>query len=98
MIRFIDLRGQDTGYEFAFYDTVTDKFCEFDGDQTWDFQEEFIYSFKEEAQYLNATYVDVERFLQLMPEWTKQTSSSKEPKPLLNTGNGSLPRTEQNPN
>jgi len=26
MIRFIDLRDQDTGYRFAFWDTVTDSF------------------------------------------------------------------------
>jgi len=38
MIRFIDLSGQITeeGKEFAFYDTVTDRFIEIGGDQIWE--------------------------------------------------------------
>ena len=36
MIRFIDLNGQDTGYAFAFWDTITDKFIQVGEDQAWD--------------------------------------------------------------
>lgn len=36
MIRFIDLRGQDTGYRFAFWDTVKDQFMTVNNDQAWD--------------------------------------------------------------
>ncbi len=36
MIRFVDLRGQDIGsYQFAFWDTVTDKFITVGSDQAW---------------------------------------------------------------
>lgn len=35
MIRFVDIRGCSTGHRFAFYDTVTDKFVEISGEQTW---------------------------------------------------------------
>ena len=42
MLRFIDLTGQITsGFEFAWYDTVTDKFVAFNGIQTWDCWEDF---------------------------------------------------------
>ena len=36
MIRYIDLKGQDTGYAFAFWDTVTDRFIQIGNDQAWD--------------------------------------------------------------
>lgn len=36
MIRFVDLRYQATGYRFAFFDTVTDQFMSFDGEQVFD--------------------------------------------------------------
>ncbi len=37
MIRFINLGDQITDKNrFAFYDTITDKFCEFNGSQSWD--------------------------------------------------------------
>jgi len=41
MKRFIDLRNQDTGYRFAWFDTVTDKFESFKGEQVWDTWSEF---------------------------------------------------------
>ena len=36
MIRFVDLRGADTGYKFAFWDTCTDRFINIGNDQAWD--------------------------------------------------------------
>jgi len=41
MIRFIDLRKQHTGYNFAFWDTVTDMFIGVCGSYAWDTYEEF---------------------------------------------------------
>lgn len=61
MIRFIDLTGQinDGSPEFAFYDTVTDIFAEFSGNQTW----ESVESFKEDY-----TGDQVDRYLRLIPD------------------------------
>lgn len=36
MIRFVDLRAADTGYRFAIWDTVRDRFLEYCGEQAWD--------------------------------------------------------------
>ncbi len=41
MKRFIDLRGQGTCYEFAWFDTGTDTFERHSGEQAWDTWEEF---------------------------------------------------------
>lgn len=61
MIRFIDLTGQiyldDEEKSFAFFDTVTDKFCMFSGNQYWDNVEDFKNDF---------TGDDIDRFLRLM--------------------------------
>lgn len=61
MIRFIDLTGQiyldDVKKSFAFFDTTTDKFLEFSGNQYWDNEEDFKNDF---------TGNDIDRFLRLM--------------------------------
>ena len=36
MIRFVDIRNQKTGYNFAFWDTILDKFIELEGEQAFD--------------------------------------------------------------
>lgn len=43
MLRFINLTGQITegDHEFAWYDTIIDKFLEFNGIQTWSTWEDF---------------------------------------------------------
>lgn len=44
MIRFINLTGQiavDDDFEFAWYDTITDRFMEYGESQTWDSFKEF---------------------------------------------------------
>ena len=73
MIRFIDLTGQiyldDEEKSFAFFDTVTDKFCEFSGNQYWDNIEDF------KSDY---TGDDINRFVRLMPPSIKH--NWKEPK------------------
>jgi len=44
VLRFINLTGQITegDFEFAWYDTVTDRFLEFCGSQTWDSWDDFV--------------------------------------------------------
>ncbi|ROH98267.1 hypothetical protein EGI16_21560 [Chryseobacterium sp. G0240] len=62
MIRFIDLTGQiyldDEEKSFAFFDTITDKFCEFSGNQYWDNIEDFKNDY---------TGNEIDRFLRLIP-------------------------------
>jgi len=65
MIRFIDLTNQITEgtKEFAFYDTVTDKFVLFSGCQTW----ETIENFKQDY-----SGNQIDRYLSLIPnDFTK---------------------------
>jgi len=45
MIRFVDLRGQGTGYRFAFWDTTRDSFCTFAGEQAWEARKDFAEAF-----------------------------------------------------
>lgn len=61
MIRFIDIRGQDTGYRFAFWDTVTDKFICIADQYAWDSWDEF-------AEIAEGN-VDLRRFGALCPKW-----------------------------
>lgn len=53
MKRFIDLRGQSTGYRFAFWDTIVDRFEIHDGEQAWDTFTEFaeVYRGSELGRY-----------------------------------------------
>lgn len=64
MIRFIDLRSQDVGRKFAFFDTVSDRFREFDAEQAWDCVADFKAAFNE-----SASADEIERFIRLMPIW-----------------------------
>lgn len=69
MIRFIDVRNQETGYRFAFFDTVRDKFCEFGGDQVWDSMEDFKWSFSVSVTEGLISSSEIDRFVGLMPDW-----------------------------
>ena len=60
MKRFIDLRGQHTGFRFAWYDTVYDAFEKFAGEQAFDYWEDFESVCPEAEQ---------ERYKSLCPEW-----------------------------
>lgn len=66
MIRFIDLRGCDTGYNFAFWDTTKDQFFKFNGRSAWDTSDEFASDYRCECGSISLS-----RFLNLMPDWTK---------------------------
>jgi len=80
MIRFIDIRNQGTGERFAFYNTVNNKFLEFDYEQAWTNWNEFEIAFLNEeyrqciqpGHFLKDTPLkreELERFKSLCPEW-----------------------------
>lgn len=69
MIRFVDLRGAETGYKFAFWDTVTDKFVELSGEQAWDSKEAFIES---------CWGQDYDRYVRLMPDWVSMSTEVRQ--------------------
>lgn len=71
MIRFIDIRGQDTGKRFAFYNTVTDKFIEVGGEMAWDTLKDFreICGFDEPMRIFGPEFF--ERCERLCPDWAK---------------------------
>jgi hypothetical protein len=60
MKRFVDLRGQKTGYKFCWFDTVRDEFEFFSGSQCFDSWIEF------EEGYEGS---ELERYKGLCPEW-----------------------------
>jgi hypothetical protein len=64
MKRFIDLRGQHTGYRFAWWDTVSDEFDEFCGNEAWDTWEEF-------SDDVSTEHMDclLERYKAITPAW-----------------------------
>ena len=70
MIRFIDLRGQiyldESGTDFAFYDTVTDMFKTFGDTQVWECKRDFVIDFGQEWHGVSE---DVDRYLNLIPDW-----------------------------
>jgi len=60
MKRFVDLRGQDIGEQFAWFNTVTDKFESFNGEQVFDTWDEFSLCYDGE---------NLERYRGLCPSW-----------------------------
>lgn len=73
MIRLIDLRGQDTGYLFAFWDTVKDRFISVGNDQAWD----SIQDFKEGAMIAGIDDNLELRMLGLCPAWVPKVTLSE---------------------
>lgn len=60
MIRFVDIREAETGWRFAWWNTILDKFETHGGQQAWDTWEEF------------AAFCDAEnpkRYRRLCPLW-----------------------------
>lgn len=67
MIRFIDIRNQGTGYRFAFWDTIMDRFCTINDNQVFHTVDDL-----KEVFSLGNDYLDVysfERFERLCAEW-----------------------------
>ena len=71
MIRFIDLRGQATGFRFAFWTTITDQFINIGSDWAWDSLEDL-----EESGRL--VEVNVDRMKNLCPDWTLSEPAKEE--------------------
>ena len=73
MIRFIDLTNQimipyddnEIYREFAFFNTVNDRFCQFDGEQTWHTLKDFVEYFITDKN--NPYYDELYRFINLLP-------------------------------
>jgi hypothetical protein len=68
MIRFIDLREQDTGYRFAWWTTITDTFLSFAGCEAWDDMEDFKECFDIDGRSHPGDYA-YNRFAGLAPRW-----------------------------
>ena len=60
MKRFVDLRGQDLNWRFAWYDTVRDEFESFNGEQVFDTWDEF-------AEVCSSN--EIEQYRRLCPQW-----------------------------
>ncbi len=67
MKRFIDLRGQDTGYSFAWYDTVINVFEKFNDNQVWDNWNDFAYDYNMN----NPAGHELSRYRSLIPIWVE---------------------------
>ncbi len=61
MMRFIDLRGQDVGARFAFFDTVADSFVGAKGYQTWSTEDELRLDIADDQLF--------DRLAALLPDW-----------------------------
>lgn len=59
MKRFVDIRGQGTGYRFCWFDTTVDQFEQHGSFSAWDTFEEFAADCRG----------DVERYRRLAPTW-----------------------------
>jgi len=68
MIRFIDLTDQicDGEREFAWFDTITDRFLEFSTFQTWDNWKDFASDYLDDIDE-NPSFEELERFRTLYP-------------------------------
>ena len=60
VIRFIDLRGQSTGHNFAWFDTMRDIFSSFNGEVAFDTWDDFC---------MKCAFINIERYKALCPEW-----------------------------
>ena len=70
MIRFVDLRNaRISGYRFAFWDTVRDRFCEFSNEQAWETLEEFRADLRGHIFDQETFEPKFLRFKRLMPKW-----------------------------
>lgn len=71
MIGFVDLREQNVGPQFAFWDSARDQFFEFAGDQAWADEIEFVESFSDEVsnQGESPSGPALARFTDLLPLW-----------------------------
>ena len=76
MIRFVDLRGQGTGFRFAFWNTVNDRFLTVSDEQAWDTREELLSALDYEDE--NRRERLTQRLLPLLPSWADQPATETE--------------------
>jgi hypothetical protein len=69
MKRFVDVRGAELGGNFAWFDTVYDKFETHSDEQIWDTFEGFALAFE-------GTRAELERYRGLTPAWAKAVDAS----------------------
>lgn len=74
MKRFIDLRGQDLGYRFAFFCEGSHCFERFDGSAAWDSFEDFEFDYTD-SKY--STAAGLQQYRDITPAWA-MTPSKKE--------------------
>lgn len=67
MIRFVDIRNQGIGCRFSFWNTSTNRYLSFAGEQAWDDFEDFTVDVKE-SDALGKSYV-LRRCRSLCPDW-----------------------------
>ncbi len=67
MKRFVDLRGAETGYQFAWWDTIVDRFEMWSDAMAWDTWDEFA------GAYHGG---ELDRYARLVPDWTKEKPAS----------------------
>lgn len=74
VIRFIDLRGHATGHRFAFWDTVIDRFCEFNNEQAWENVADFTHDFNVSGGTYNdkVRVCGIDRFVEKIPDWINE--------------------------
>lgn len=67
MRRFIDLRGQETGYLFAWYDTIIEEFECFNGNQAWNSWDDFEIDYLESLTWKDLN--EIGRYKGLVQRW-----------------------------
>lgn len=70
MKRFVDLRATDTDYNFAWWDTIVDRFESYSESMAWDTWEEFAQDYARNSEGSGA---ELDRYLRLCPSWLKKT-------------------------
>lgn len=64
MIRFVDIRSQDIGYNFCFWNTISNSFIRIGANMAWDSWQDFL----DDCKYYSVA-IDVKRFKELIPDW-----------------------------
>lgn len=77
MKRFVDIRGQDTGLRFCFFDTGIMKIESYSGNNAWDTFEELESDIMSDRPTYQALEL-VERYRGLTPEWAFKEPEYKE--------------------
>ena len=63
MIRFVDIRNQGTGWRFAFWDTISDSFRQFNDTFAWNNWTEFQEDYKDDGGH------ELQRYKNKCPDW-----------------------------